>query len=50
MKNDAVFGSRMMNKNGALRGGMPLYKFIGNKILTYYQNFMFNKKFSEFQL
>ena len=47
-KIDAVFGSRMMNKNGALRGGMPLYKFIGNKILTYYQNFMFNKKFSEF--
>ena len=47
-KIDAVFGSRMINKNGALSGGMPLYKFIGNKILTYYQNLMFNKKFSEF--
>ena len=47
-KIDAVFGSRMINKNGALKGGMPLYKFIGNKILTFYQNFMFNKKFTEF--
>ena len=47
-KIDAVFGSRMMNKNGALRGGMPLYKFIGNKILIYYQKFYSNKKFSEF--
>ena len=49
-KIDAVFGSRMMNKNGALRGGMPLYKFIGNKILTYYQNFMFNKNLVNFTL
>jgi glycosyltransferase involved in cell wall biosynthesis len=47
-KIDAVFGSRMITKNGALNGGMPFYKFIGNKILTYYQNLMFNKKFSEF--
>ena len=31
---DAVFGSRMMEKFGALRGGMPLYKYVGNKILT----------------
>ena len=45
---DAVFGSRMINKNGALKGGMPFYKFIGNKILTFYQNKMFNKNFSEF--
>ncbi len=45
---DAVFGSRMINKNGAIRGGMPFYKFIGNKILTYYQNKIFNKKFTEF--
>ncbi len=47
-KIDAVFGSRMINKNGAIKGGMPLYKFIGNKILTYYQNKLFNKKFTEF--
>ena len=45
---DAVFGSRMINKNGAIKGGMPLYKFIGNKILTYYQNKLFNKNFTEF--
>jgi glycosyltransferase involved in cell wall biosynthesis len=31
---DAVFGSRMMVKGAARRGGMPLYKFLGNKILT----------------
>jgi glycosyltransferase involved in cell wall biosynthesis len=30
---DAVFGSRMMEKRGALAGGMPLYKFLGNKVL-----------------
>ena len=32
---DAVFGSRMMEPGrGARRGGMPLYKFVGNRILT----------------
>ena len=31
---DAVFGSRMMNPRDALKGGMPLYKFVGNRILT----------------
>ena len=45
---DAVFGSRMMTKNGALKGGMPLYKFVGNKILTSFQNFVFSTKFTEF--
>src|SRR5438309_4393223 len=30
---DAVFGSRMMEVGGALRGGMPLYKWLGNKVL-----------------
>ena len=35
---DAVFGSRMMTPGGALRGGMPLYKFVGNRILTTFQN------------
>lgn len=35
---DAVFGSRMMTRGGALRGGMPLYKFVGNRILTGLQN------------
>jgi glycosyltransferase involved in cell wall biosynthesis len=35
---DAVFGSRMLEKGRALKGGMPLYKFVGNKILTTMQN------------
>ena len=35
---DAVFGSRMMTPFGALKGGMPLYKFVGNRILTALQN------------
>lgn len=44
----AVFGSRMISKYGALKGGMPLYKFIGNKILTYLQNKILKSSLSEF--
>ena len=44
----AVFGSRMIKKFGALKGGMPLYKFVGNKILTYLQNKILSSKLSEF--
>jgi len=44
----AVFGSRMMEKGGALRGGMPLYKYLGNKVLTHFQNAMLGSKLSEF--
>jgi len=47
-KIDAVFGSRMMIKGTALKGGMPLYKFIGNKILTFFQNLLLKTNFSEF--
>ena len=35
---DVVFGSRMITQGGARQGGMPLYKFIGNKVLTFFQN------------
>ncbi len=35
---DAVFGSRMMAGSGALRGGMPIYKYAGNRVLTSVQN------------
>jgi SAM-dependent methyltransferase len=35
---DAVFGSRMLEKGQARAGGMPLYKYVGNKILTTTQN------------
>ena len=45
---DAVFGSRMMIKGGALRGGMPLYKFVGNKILTKFENALLGSSLSEF--
>jgi glycosyltransferase involved in cell wall biosynthesis len=45
---DAVFGSRMMTRLGALRGGMPLYKFVGNRILTGMQNRLLGTKLTEF--
>ena len=35
---DAVFGSRLMERGAALRGGMPLYKYVGNRVLTTAQN------------
>lgn len=35
---DAVFGSRMLDRHGARRGGMPLYKRVGNRVLTRVQN------------
>src|SRR5690348_6495568 len=35
---DAVFGSRMLEPGAARRGGMPLYKFVGNRILTWLEN------------
>jgi glycosyltransferase involved in cell wall biosynthesis len=45
---DAVFGSRMLNKQDALTGGMPFYKWIGNQVLTTYQNVMLGTSLSEF--
>src|SRR5262245_6455293 len=45
---DAVFGSRMMQKGAARRGGMPLYKFVGNKILTRFENAVLGMDLSEF--
>ncbi len=47
-KADAVFGSRMLSRFGALKGGMPLYKFVGNKILTTLQNALLGTRLSEF--
>jgi glycosyltransferase involved in cell wall biosynthesis len=44
---DIVFGSRMMVRGNALKGGMPVYKFIGNKILTFWQNRMAGIRLSE---
>jgi glycosyltransferase involved in cell wall biosynthesis len=45
---DAVFGSRMLLPGDALKGGMPLYKYVGNRILTKIQNRLLGTKFSEF--
>jgi 2-polyprenyl-3-methyl-5-hydroxy-6-metoxy-1,4-benzoquinol methylase len=46
---DVVLGSRMMKKyGGALKGGMPFYKYIGNKILTKYQNHALKMNLTEF--
>lgn len=42
-----VLGSRILG-NGALKGGMPLYKYIFNRILTLLQNFIMGKKLSEY--
>jgi len=44
---DAVYGSRFMTKWGALKGGMPVYKFIGNRILTWMQNRIIGTRLSE---
>jgi glycosyltransferase involved in cell wall biosynthesis len=37
---DAVFGSRMMEAGAAIDGGMPRYKYVGNRILSTWQNAM----------
>lgn len=47
-KYDAVFGTRMKNYKSAIKGGMPIYKFIGNIILTKLQNLILSSNLSEF--
>lgn len=42
-----VFGSRILGK-GALKGGMPMYKYIANRFLTLSQNILMNQKLSEY--
>ena len=42
-----VFGSRILGK-GALRGGMPMYKYIANRMLTLTQNILMGQKLSEY--
>jgi glycosyltransferase involved in cell wall biosynthesis len=44
---DVVFASRILG-NGALRGGMPIYKYIANRILTLVQNLLLWQKLSEY--
>lgn len=42
-----VFGSRILGK-GALKGGMPMYKYIANRVLTLTQNILLGQKLSEY--
>lgn len=42
-----VLGSRILGK-GALKGGMPIYKYVSNRFLTLAQNFLVNQKLSEY--
>ena len=42
-----VLGSRILGK-GALKGGMPIYKYIANRILTLFQNILMGQKLSEY--
>lgn len=44
---DAVFGSRMLERGAARRGGMPVYKYVGNRILTRWENAMAGMTLSE---
>lgn len=42
-----VLGSRILGK-GAMKGGMPWYKYIANRLLTVFQNLLLNAKLSEY--
>jgi glycosyltransferase involved in cell wall biosynthesis len=44
---DVVIGSRILGK-GALNGGMPLYKYFFNRVLTFAQNILMGQKLSEY--
>ncbi len=44
---DCVLASRILG-NGALRGGMPVYKYISNRFLTLAENLMIGQKLSEY--
>jgi len=45
---DAVFGSRVMVKGAARKGGMPMYKYVGNRILTTFENAALGTELTEF--
>ncbi len=44
---DVVLASRILGK-GALKGGMPIYKYIANRLLTFFQNILMGQKLSEY--
>jgi glycosyltransferase involved in cell wall biosynthesis len=45
---DMVFGSRMASGGSPLKGGMPLYKYIGNRVLTISQNYLSGLNLTEY--
>jgi 2-polyprenyl-3-methyl-5-hydroxy-6-metoxy-1,4-benzoquinol methylase len=45
---DAVMGSRMMVSGEALHGGMPLYKWVGNRILSGFENLVLHEDLTEY--
>jgi glycosyltransferase involved in cell wall biosynthesis len=45
---EAVFGSRMMRSGSALKGGMPFYKWLGNRVLTRFENGLLGSRLTEF--
>jgi len=44
---DAVIGSRILGQS-ALRGGMPFYKYVSNRFLTFIQNILVGRKHTEY--
>jgi len=45
---DGVFGSRFINPKDPLKGGMPWNRYIGNRVVTFIQNFIVGTKMTEF--
>lgn len=45
--NDVVLGSRILSE-GAVKNGMPIYKYISNRFLTLFQNILMSQKLSEY--
>jgi len=44
---DVVFASRILGR-GALKGGMPFYKYVANRLLTFIENLLLGQKLSEY--
>jgi glycosyltransferase involved in cell wall biosynthesis len=45
---DVVLGSRIRSRKEALDGGMPLYKYLFNRVLTFFENFMLGQNLGDF--
>lgn len=45
---DAAFGSRLLMRGGALAGGMPEWKYVGNRLLTNAANLILGQRLSEY--